>query len=160
MYWPVFLNMKFQKILVIGGGKAAERKLGLLQEYRKLATVISPEININPDLLKGVTVKNRKVRMSECSEYSLIFSCTDNLSLNRKILRRGRKKGALVFAAGDALSGDFITASIVTHKNITAAVSSGGKERDAVKAVCEKIGALLNRDEVKGNVEKGDEDLG
>ena len=41
-YFPVFFDLTAQKVLVVGGGEVALRKLALLSRTGALVTVVSP----------------------------------------------------------------------------------------------------------------------
>ena len=43
-YYPVFLNLQGKRVVVVGGGKVAERKVLALLRAGASITVISPEI--------------------------------------------------------------------------------------------------------------------
>ena len=43
-YFPIFLEMNGRRVLVIGGGGVAERKIAGLLEAGSAVTVISPDV--------------------------------------------------------------------------------------------------------------------
>ena len=43
-YFPVFFDLKGQKVLVVGGGEVALRKVSLLQPTGALITLVAPRI--------------------------------------------------------------------------------------------------------------------
>ena len=50
VYYPINLNLNGRKVVVIGGGRIAERKITGLIEAMAVVTVISPKLT--PELMK------------------------------------------------------------------------------------------------------------
>ena len=44
-YYPILLDLKGRRCVVVGGGSEAERKVGMLLEHQALVTVISPTLS-------------------------------------------------------------------------------------------------------------------
>jgi siroheme synthase-like protein len=56
----------------------------------------------------------------------LVYACTDDKELNRRICDDGRKWGALVCAADDPSNCDFVSPAIFRSGEMSVAVSSNG----------------------------------
>ena len=50
VYYPINLNLNGRKVVVIGGGRIAERKITRLIEAMAVVTVISPKLT--PELIR------------------------------------------------------------------------------------------------------------
>src|SRR5258708_20308889 len=62
-YFPVFFDLKAQKVLVVGGGEAALRKLALLERTGARVLVVSPEFL--PELSERAAAGKISVAMRE-----------------------------------------------------------------------------------------------
>src|SRR3984957_10903301 len=50
-YFPLFFNLRKQKVLVVGGGEVALRKVDLLERAGALVTVVAPRVE--PEIARG-----------------------------------------------------------------------------------------------------------
>jgi len=44
-YYPIFIDLKKQKVLIVGGGKVAQRKIENILEYGAEIYVVAKEVN-------------------------------------------------------------------------------------------------------------------
>jgi len=131
-FMPICIDVSQARIVMIGGGKVALQKLRSITSYTRnvhvYARKISPEI------------KALGVRCEEC-EYGpglvagalMVYGCTDDRDLNRRIGRDGRKAGAIVCVADDPSDCDFVSPAIFRSGEMSVAVGSNGT--NAKKAV-------------------------
>ena len=125
-HYPILLDLRDAKIVIVGGGKVAARKAaGLIEAGAADITVIAPEI-------AGVFASSvRQIKQSYAPEIltdaTLVFAATDRAEVNAKVVRDARSKGILVNRAdADAdPTGDFITPAKLVVGDITLTVSAG-----------------------------------
>lgn len=96
-FFPVFINLKGKKALVIGAGKIALRKVESLLEYEAKVTVVTKEIKEE----KFLTLKNIDIKIGEFEETLLkdkfiVVAATDNPDFNRYIFELCNSKNILV----------------------------------------------------------------
>ena len=80
-YYPVFLEMKDRRCVVIGGGAVAERKVEGLVAAGANVTVISPGMTDGlKELLKQDAIRHvaREYQASDRAGYDLVLVATDN----------------------------------------------------------------------------------
>jgi thioredoxin reductase len=65
VYYPVFLNLKGKKVIVIGGGRVAERKILALLKTGADISVISPQITRRIQSEKQAPVQTIPQRRSQ-----------------------------------------------------------------------------------------------
>lgn len=92
-FFPLFVNVKNKKILIIGAGKIAYRKAETLLKYGADILVITKEIR--EEGFKNL--KNINIKIGEFSENLLknafmVICATDNKELNEKIYKICDKK--------------------------------------------------------------------
>jgi precorrin-2 dehydrogenase/sirohydrochlorin ferrochelatase len=129
-YYPVFLNLCGKNVLVVGGGNVALRKTKSLLKAGAFVFLVSPEINNGFDQLKNNNnffVKIKSFEKEDISGMFLVFSATDNKSLNKDVMFLCRENGTLCNIADAGEDSDFIVPSSIKRGDLTLAVSTGGK---------------------------------
>ncbi len=129
IYFPIFLNVKGRKCVVVGGGTVALRKVKMLLECGAKVTVISPKPH--PDiarLSKERTIRliRRKYETGDLKGALIAFACTDLKEVNRKVAVEAKQAGVLVNIADDPKPSDFIIPSFFRQGGLTVAVSTSG----------------------------------
>ncbi len=88
--FPILVDIKDKKCVIIGGGTVAERKIKTLLKYGAKITLISPEINDNiKEIVKKGEIKHIKAEYKK--EYIknafLVIAATSNDKLNAQIAK-------------------------------------------------------------------------
>lgn len=128
-YYPIFMDLKAQSVLVVGGGNVALRKVHTLLQHEALVHIVSPKLV--PELKS--LVDNQTCFWSE-KEYSkddlletmLVFSCTENEQVNAQVSRDAKASHRLVNVVDDPEKCSFIVPSIMEQGDLKIAVSTGG----------------------------------
>jgi precorrin-2 dehydrogenase/sirohydrochlorin ferrochelatase len=126
MLYPVMLDLKGKKSVVVGGGKVALRKILELIKCCNNITVISPKLC---NELKAFKDRD-EIRWVE-SPYEkkhiegafLCFACTDKTYVNAKVLEDCKSMGILVNMADGMADGDFIVPAVRREADITISTS-------------------------------------
>ena len=126
--YPIMLQLDGKKVVVIGGGKVAERKvIGLLGTGAQVA-VVSPEATkeIQTLFLDGKIVWLKKFFSGEdLQDAALIFAATDDKDLNQSVKSLAGIH-QLVTIADDPDHSDFHLPAHVQRGRLSIAVSTGG----------------------------------
>ena len=144
-YYPVSLNIKGRKCVVVGGGEVARRKVKALREHGAKVTVISPELG--PELVQlaehgEIEALNREYRAGDLKDSFLAIAATDDSDTNRQIVREARDRVVLVNVVDDAQNSDFIVPSCLRRGDVTIAVATAGRS----PALARKIRTRLEKD--------------
>jgi len=132
MYLPICINVNSKKILIIGGGNVALQKIKLLKKFTNNIVVIA--FKVSPEIKNiGCEYYERDYDASCLKGYFLVYACTNNRKLNKEIKTDANKFGLLVNVVDDPELCDFISPAIYKRKEMTVAVSSGGK--DVLKSI-------------------------
>jgi precorrin-2 dehydrogenase / sirohydrochlorin ferrochelatase len=129
-YYPIFLNVKGVKCVVVGGGMVALRKVRDLLEYNADVTVVSPVLCLGmKDLAEQgmIEVLKRKYRSGDLSGAGLAIIAAGDKYMNVKAVREAREKRVLVNVADDPAMSDFIVPSVLRRGDVSIAVSTGGR---------------------------------
>lgn len=82
--YPVMLDLTRKKIVIIGGGRIASRKVRGLTGEGADVTVIAPEID---DTIQSAGVRIIQERFDhDLSAYDIIFIATDDPEVNRRVM--------------------------------------------------------------------------
>ena len=129
VYYPIFLNLKGRRCVVVGGGKIALRKVKMLLDCGARVTVISPKPH--PDI--GKLSKERAIRLirgdyeaGDLKDAVIAIAGTDMKEVNRIVAVEAKKAGILVNIADNSELSDFILPSFFRRGNLTIAVSTAG----------------------------------
>jgi len=128
-YFPVFLNIRRKKCVVVGGGQVAFRKVRMLLDCGASVTVVSPVLH--PDLSeladkKSIQVKRRSYKPGDLKGAIIVVAATDLKKVNRKVAMEAGRVGALVNVVDDPEPSDFIVPSILRRGDLTITISTGG----------------------------------
>lgn len=146
VYYPVLLNLKGKKVIVVGGGKVAERKaLPLLRSGAKV-TVISPECTERlkkENLRKHIQYVPRRYKKGDLKNAFLVIAATDSAETNRKI---SEDAPYLVNVVDKPLLCNFIVPSVVRRGPLTIAVSTSGISPSLARTIRKELEGLYGRE--------------
>ena len=125
-FLPISIDISNQKILIIGGGKSAFKKLKILQRFDAEVEILS--INVCHDIKQsGVKYVERGYEKSLLKGYFMLYSCTNNFELDKQILADGKEMGVLVNIHDKPELCQFVSPAIYKNGNITVAVGSNAE---------------------------------
>ena len=148
-YYPVFLEMKDRRCVVIGGGAVAERKVEGPVTAGANVTVISPGITDGlKELLKQGAIRHvaREYQTGDRAGYDLVFVATDNLEINAVVSSEARSLRIWVNSADDPDHCDFILPAVIRRGDLAVAVSTGGVSPAVTRAIREELDEYFNAD--------------
>lgn len=146
-YFPLFLNLKSQPVLVVGGGEVACRKVDSLVRAGALVTIVSPQIapylKELVDSQECLWIQNFYSKEILDKKFIQVWATTDNPDLNHQVYHDAKRLGILVNVVDDQPFCDFITPSMINRGRIQLAISSGGASPVLVRNIREKLEASL-----------------
>ena len=153
MWFPLFVNLKDKKVLVIGGGKVAFKKISKIMEYEADITVIAENIAEEKLLeLKNLKIENnRKIGNNKdeikklVKEYFLVIAATDNEELNENVAEICDSKGILINNVSSKTKMNVMFGGIVKNDEFQIAVSTSGKNCRRSRAMKSEIQKILDR---------------
>lgn len=145
---PVSIDISEQKILLIGGGQSAFKKLKLLQRFNAEVEVVA--INVCNEIKEsGVKYQETAYSKELLKDYFMLYSCTNNNVLNEQILSDGKEAGVLVNIHDKPEMCQFISPAIYINGNMTVAVASNGEDVYESIRLRNKISEFLTREKYK-----------
>jgi precorrin-2 dehydrogenase/sirohydrochlorin ferrochelatase len=141
-YYPVLIQLDGKKVVVVGGGSVAERKIETLLEYGAEVQVISRELTPR---LRGYRKKGKIGFLGQefnvdCLEQAfMVIAATNDPNLNHQVSEKANEKGLLVNAVDQPSDCNFILPSVLRRGELLIAVSTSGKSPALAKKVREAL---------------------
>ena len=141
-YYPVLIQLDGKRVIVVGGGTVAERKIETLLEYGAAVQVISRELT--PRLRKysqegAIGFLGQEFNEESLEEAFMVITATDDPRLNHQVSEKAKEKGLLVNAVDQPSDCNFILPSILRRGDLLIAVSTSGKSPALAKKVREAL---------------------
>lgn len=141
-YYPVFLDIKDKKCVIVGGGEVAARKAERLLDCGAEVFVISPKLA--PEL---AALEAKDLICHVATEYmdyfindaALVIGATDDEEINARISRDARAKGIPVNIVDDPKKCDFILPALVQRGDLAIAIGTGGKSPALARHLREEL---------------------
>jgi len=123
------LDLRDRRVVVVGGGPVAERKLERLLLARARPIVVAPLIvdAIRERVAQGrIRWFERLFNDGDCAGARLVVAATNDAAVNLQVFRVARRFGALAVVCDGAVRSGFSFCSTVQRGPLTFAVSSSG----------------------------------
>jgi siroheme synthase-like protein len=146
MFYPIYLNLADRRVVVIGGGEVAERKIESLLGTGASIRVVSPEVTARILVLateRRIDLHRRPYESGDCLDAVLVLSASDDPAVSRAVFDDARKCGALVNTADQPRLCDFIMPAVVRRGNVAIAISTSGTSPGLAARLRQKIGRLI-----------------
>lgn len=128
-FLPIFLNMKAQRCLVVGGGDIAARKASLLLEADGAVTVVSPKLSGQmAQYVKEGRVEHIQgtFEIAHLDGMRVVIAATDDSGVNELVSAEAQKRSIPVNVVDNPELCSFIMPSIIDRSPVQIAVSTGG----------------------------------
>lgn len=132
---PINIDITGRKVLVVGGGTVACRKVKTLQEYGADVTVVSPHICKPLARLKHIRFVRRRYRKGDIRGVCLIVGATDSVDTNGRIHEHAVDAGIPVNIVDQPNFCTFIFPAIVSRGDLSVAISTGGASPALAKEI-------------------------
>ena len=158
-HFPFFINLADKKIVVIGGGKIALRRVQVLVKFGAKVIVIAPEIKKELDLMnqKGkIHVIKKEYKEGDIKGADMVIAATDKKDVNEAVVKDARKLKIFVNTVDCKENCDFFFPAIFSDENIIGGIiSNNGENHRQVKEKASKIREFLKRGVLQNENNKG-----
>jgi len=146
------LNLEGKKIIIVGGGNEAEKRIKSIINEKCEISVISDSINEqikNWVKIKKIKLKKQKIEnLKFISELKpdLIITTTNDKKINQKIINYAKKRKIIVYSSDNPDDSDFSNAAIIDfEKTIQIAIFTGGRSPAMSKKIKSKSEKALKK---------------
>ena len=153
MWFPLFVNLENKKVLVIGGGKIAYKKITKILEYSANVTIVTEKIEEekllqleNVKIVDNKRIENDKDIIEELvKDYFLVIAATNDEELNENIAKICDSCGILINNISSKTEMNAMFGGIVKNDEFQIAVSTGGKNCRRSRAMKSEIQKILDK---------------
>ena len=145
-FLPIFLNIRQQPCLVVGGGAVAARKAAMLLRSGARVTVLAPVLaaDFDADLAAGrVTYRAANFRPEDVNGYVIVIAATDDQAVNRAVADAAKALRIAVNVVDQPDLCSFIMPSIIDRSPLIVAVSSGGASPVLARLLRARLESLI-----------------
>ncbi len=126
-YLPAFLDLQGKKVLLIGGGKVALRKLKYLLDFQAKITLVATEISSEVQELlhfHNITHHIRPYSKDDILSQHIIVVCIDDIELQKTIYNAAQAQGSLCNCVDLLECSDFIFPSYIKKDRLLITIST------------------------------------
>jgi uroporphyrin-III C-methyltransferase / precorrin-2 dehydrogenase / sirohydrochlorin ferrochelatase len=145
-YFPAFFDLNGQKVLVVGGGDVALRKISLLERTGASISVVAPVIA--PEVMARAAAGKLKIAIREFApedldDARLVIVATSRRAVNRWIANLSESRNIPVNVVDDAAASRFIVPAIVDRDPVLVAIATGGTSPVLARRLRERLEAMI-----------------
>ena len=162
MSYPLHLDLRDRRVLVVGAGKVASRRVLSLLDEGASVVVVAPEAG--PDITaladEGRLVwRPREFDLSDVSGAWLVHAATNSADVNERVVAESRRRMVWSVRADDASNSDATTPAVARATGAVVSVSTGDPRRsvelrDSILGLLEggSLAARAQRPRERGSV--------
>jgi precorrin-2 dehydrogenase len=145
-YFPVFLDLRGRRCVVVGGGLVGERKACALIDCGAHVTVVSPAVTPGLAALIAsdrLVYRARRFRRSDLRACVLAIAATGDPIVDRAVEAAARRWRVLVNVVDRPEQCDFILPSVLCRGELQIAVSTGGRSPALAREIRRRLEGLF-----------------
>lgn len=136
MYFPIFIDLSDKKILVVGAGAVALRRIRTLCGFAGEIHVCAPKVRDEIWELSEkfpIVIEEQAFTPAQLDGQDFVLAATDNAALNREIAGLCKEKGIPVNVCSEKELCDFYFPSVLKKDEIVIGINASGKDHGLVK---------------------------
>lgn len=139
--FPLFVSIKDKRILVVGGGRIALRRINTLLLFADRVEVIAEKpsqelLTLAKEMGSRLSLQSRPYQSGDCSDAEMAVAATDNRQVNHKIFQECSAQNIPVNVADCPKECSFYFPGVVKQGSLVIGVTAGGTDhRLAAKTV-------------------------
>ena len=144
--FPVNLNLRDRKCLIVGGGRVAERKVRSLLQCEADIWIVSPELT--DELVKlvqedKITHINRHYKIEDLDDCFLVVSAVDDREVNSRVAHECFQRNIPINVVDDPVRCTFTVPSVLRRGPLCISVSTTGKSPLLARKIREQLEELF-----------------
>jgi precorrin-2 dehydrogenase/sirohydrochlorin ferrochelatase len=141
-FYPVLLDLTGKRVLVVGGGQVAQRKVETLLGYEAeiliIAKVLTDKLNEMVECGRVVFL-GKEFLPHHLDGAFLVIAATNDKGLNHRVSEEANRRGMLVNVVDQPADCNFIVPSIIRRGDLLVAISTSGKSPAMAKRIREQL---------------------
>jgi len=149
-YFPLFADLQGRRVLVVGGGAVAARKVRLLLQAGAHVLVVAPQVRFPASMDREEGSRGQLAIQPEVFDpghfEGVVFAiaATGDRVVNAHVAAIGRERNVLVNVVDDMELSSFIVPAIVDRSPLVVAISTGGVAPVLARLVRERLESMLD----------------
>ncbi|MDL9936290.1 uroporphyrinogen-III C-methyltransferase [Gordonia sp. ABSL1-1] len=128
-HYLVGLDLRGRRVVVVGGGSVAQRRLPNLISAGADVHVIAVDPTPAVESFPGIAVTKRAYADGDLDGAWYVMACTDDPAVNAAVVAEAERRHTFCVRADDARSGTAVTPASGRHRDIQFGVLAGGDHR-------------------------------
>ena len=144
----MFIDLSDKKIVVVGGGNIATRRVRTLLQFTRNITAIAPKCTMELQELGKtgyVNLITRPVKRSDFDMAYMVIAATNDRKLNDEIHRICKQEGIYVNVASDRDQCDFYFPGIYMQDELVVGITASGLNHKKARRIREEIQKALEK---------------
>ena len=144
----MFVDLSDKKVIVVGAGTIAKRRIRTLIEFTDHLVVIAPEVNKELlDLEKEgrLTILRKRYQREDIFDASMVIAATNDRKLNDEIHRICKQEGIYVNVASDRDQCDFYFPGLYMQDELVVGITASGLNHKKARRIREEIQKALEK---------------
>lgn len=128
-FFPVFLNLREQTVLLVGAGSVAERKARMLLQASANVKVVARTLNsqfLSWQTEGKIEHLGMEYHAQDLQGARLVFAASSDRELNARVFADAERVGILVNVVDDPAHCRFLSPAVINRSPIQVAISTGG----------------------------------
>ena len=149
VFYPINLNIKDKKCVVIGGGIIATRKIKSLLAAQAQVFVISPQVtSIIQTLIDNQKINYiaRDYQAGDIKGCFLVICATNNKKVNKMIAEEAESLGLLFNVIDDSTDSNFTVPAVIRRNDLLLTVSTNGKSPAVAKQIKAELSLIYGEE--------------
>lgn len=149
-FFPVFYDSKELKVLIVGGGAIASRRVKTLAKFqcqiKVIASQVSQEIKDLAKINKRIEVLEEDYQPSMLEGADMVLAATGNPDLNNEIARAASRTASFYNSASDKEECNFFFPAVIVQGDMTIGMTAQGRNHGLVKRMRKLIEGALKEE--------------
>jgi precorrin-2 dehydrogenase/sirohydrochlorin ferrochelatase len=142
-YYPLYVDLRGKRVVVVGGGVVAGRKIESLAEAGARVKVIAPEIIRDIEEMTDIEIAKKDYEKGDLNGAFLVIAATDDMSTNIAVSEDALTMRIFCNVVDKPEMCSFIVPSVVEKGPIKIAISTGGVSPALSRKMRREIGGFL-----------------
>jgi uroporphyrin-III C-methyltransferase / precorrin-2 dehydrogenase / sirohydrochlorin ferrochelatase len=145
-FFPIFLDIRNKRCLVVGGGNVAERKTASLLKSGADVILVAPGLTHNLTTWRDMGQLSHLARTFEESDLAgchLVIAATDQPEVNRHVAQFADEQRIPVNVVDQPELCSFILPSVIDRSPVVAAISTGGASPVLARLIRSRLESLI-----------------
>ena len=156
-YFPLFVDLTGRRALIVGAGRIAARRAGVLAQFCDGIAVVAPRVHPDIEALAAagrLRLARRPWEEADLDGAALVLACTDDPALNARVAALCRARGVPVNACSDRTLCDFYFPGVAVAGPVVAGVTAGGGDHKLAREATERVRRCLAALDAEGREEQ------